>query len=205
MPDLNARRLILNAKRGFTQHRIGAGFTLIELLIVITIIGILAGLAFVSYTYAQKKTRDTQRKSDLTQFKKAMEVAKMDCLNGYYYQTSGEGETYPSYDFYELNFKIIDLGYIQQWEVADPLGGLQTSYETPYEYYGHTITNHVCPDTGGVKEFTEEGTTHFIVRAKLESGNKDSEAGKSFTRCQINPAMPGDAAIDDGYYYDCNY
>lgn len=49
------------------------GFTLIELLVVISIIGILASLALVSYSGAQKQTRDTQRKSDLAQYRNGLE------------------------------------------------------------------------------------------------------------------------------------
>jgi general secretion pathway protein G len=49
------------------------GFTLIELLVVISIIGILASLTLVSYTGAQKQTRDTQRRSDLNQIRNSLE------------------------------------------------------------------------------------------------------------------------------------
>lgn len=49
------------------------GFTLIELLVVISIIGILASLALVSYTRSQKQARDTRRKSDLRQYQTALE------------------------------------------------------------------------------------------------------------------------------------
>lgn len=49
------------------------GFTLIELLVVISIIGILASLTLVSYSGAQKQTRDTQRKSDLAQYRNGLE------------------------------------------------------------------------------------------------------------------------------------
>jgi len=49
------------------------GFTLIELLVVISIIGILASLVLASYSGAQKQTRDTQRKSDLSQYRNALE------------------------------------------------------------------------------------------------------------------------------------
>ena len=45
------------------------GFTLIELLIVIAIIGILTGLAAVSYSGVQARGRDAQRKNDLNQIK----------------------------------------------------------------------------------------------------------------------------------------
>ncbi|MBU6389810.1 type II secretion system GspH family protein [Patescibacteria group bacterium] len=46
-----------------------AAFTLIELLIVIAIIGILTGLAAISYTTVEQRGRDSQRKNDLNQIK----------------------------------------------------------------------------------------------------------------------------------------
>ena len=49
------------------------GFTLVELLVVISIIGVLIGLALVSFGGVQKQSRDTQRKSDLNQYRNAME------------------------------------------------------------------------------------------------------------------------------------
>ncbi len=50
------------------------GFTLIELLVVISIIGILAALSVASYTVVQKQARDVTRKSDLAQYRNAMEA-----------------------------------------------------------------------------------------------------------------------------------
>lgn len=49
------------------------GFTLIELLVVISIIGILIALSLVSYGGAQKQTRDTERRSDLNQYRNTLE------------------------------------------------------------------------------------------------------------------------------------
>lgn len=62
------------------------GFTLIELLIVISIIGILASLSLVSYGGAQKQSRDAIRKSDLEQYRNALE--------GY---AGANGGRYPGY------------------------------------------------------------------------------------------------------------
>lgn len=50
------------------------GFTLIELLIVIAIIGLLATLAIVSLTTAQRKARDTKRVADMSTIQKAVEL-----------------------------------------------------------------------------------------------------------------------------------
>ena len=49
-------------------------FTLIELLVVVSIIGILAALATVSFTSTQKQARDIARKSDLKQYQNALEA-----------------------------------------------------------------------------------------------------------------------------------
>ena len=49
------------------------GFTLIELLVVISIIGILATLMISRYGMAEKSARDAERKSDLNQYRIALE------------------------------------------------------------------------------------------------------------------------------------
>ncbi len=54
------------------------GFTLIELLIVIIIIGILATLIFANFGDIRKKSRDSQRKSDLKQIQTALELYRAD-------------------------------------------------------------------------------------------------------------------------------
>ncbi len=49
------------------------GFTLIELLVVVGIIAILTALGAVSYSGAQVRARDTQRKSDVAVYQSALE------------------------------------------------------------------------------------------------------------------------------------
>ena len=50
------------------------GFTLIELLVVIAILGMLATIGMGSFRSSQIKGRDAQRKSDLGQIQKALEM-----------------------------------------------------------------------------------------------------------------------------------
>ena len=65
------------------------GFTLIELLVVMVIIGLLAGLIMPNLMSARERARDTQRKSDLEQIQKALELYKMD-QNPPAYPASGD-------------------------------------------------------------------------------------------------------------------
>lgn len=55
------------------------GFTLIELMVVMTIIGVLAGFALVSFDGSRKAARDGKRKADLEQIRSALEMRRADC------------------------------------------------------------------------------------------------------------------------------
>lgn len=59
------------------------GFTLMELLIVIAVIGILISISTVAYTSAQKKTRDSRRRSDLKALQSGFEQYYADNTNNY--------------------------------------------------------------------------------------------------------------------------
>lgn len=66
---MNKKLLITNYKFLITNF----GFTLIELLVAISIIGILISVGAVSFTTAQKKTRDAKRKADMKAIQTALE------------------------------------------------------------------------------------------------------------------------------------
>jgi prepilin-type N-terminal cleavage/methylation domain-containing protein len=64
------------------------GFTLIELLVVLSIIGLLASIALVSYKNARTKSRDAVRRQQLVQLQKAVELYAEN-NNGVYPNTGG--------------------------------------------------------------------------------------------------------------------
>jgi len=63
------------------------GFTLIELLVVIAVIGIISSLVLVSMGEARAKARDSRRKSDIDQVRRALELYYID--NGQYPLSGG--------------------------------------------------------------------------------------------------------------------
>jgi prepilin-type N-terminal cleavage/methylation domain-containing protein len=56
---------------------VAAGFTIVELLIVIVVIGILAAIVVVAYNGIQEQARSASRDSDVAQYYKAIEAARI--------------------------------------------------------------------------------------------------------------------------------
>lgn len=71
------------------------GFTLIELLIVVAIISILGTLMMASFSLARKQGRDTKRRSDISQYRIALE--NYNAVNSFYpNQANGNGNSMAS-------------------------------------------------------------------------------------------------------------
>ncbi|MCM8787804.1 MAG: prepilin-type N-terminal cleavage/methylation domain-containing protein [Candidatus Omnitrophica bacterium] len=127
------------------------GFTLLELLVVISIIGILIAVGVASYSTAQKKSRDSRRKSDLKAIQNAME----ECY-------SINNGAYNTYSLGNFTSNIICGGTTVMSNVRDPKSGT-----TPYYYrvISSTTSNYnICADleedgnwTGNGQDFCVSG------------------------------------------------
>ncbi len=60
------------------RTKVTKGFTLVELLVVIAVISMITAMLFPNFMGVRQRARDAQRKSDLAQIQKAMELYKSD-------------------------------------------------------------------------------------------------------------------------------
>lgn len=123
------------------------GFTLLEMLIVIGIIAILVALGASSYSTAQRKARDSKRKSDLKMVQNAYEQYYSICNFNYpaTLPTAGNKLTATTVNCPSLAANV-DLMTMP----ADPLGG-------NYQCVGtcNATTYTICPKTITVDKYLE--------------------------------------------------
>lgn len=123
-----------------------SGFTLIELLVVCAIIAVIATLVLLSYTEAQKKSRDSRRKADLELLSQAVEMYKAD-KGKYPFQGLQLWNRPDGLSISPLPFtNAVSPKYIQKIPV-DPLGGSYRykTNDTSYLFFA-TLENTKDPD-----------------------------------------------------------
>lgn len=197
-----------NAQRLKTK----GAFTLIELLIVITIIGILSAIGVMGYQGSQKTARDAQRKNDLQQVKRAMEIAKNDCRAGSYYAViAPAGNANIQYQYIYENFGTGTnlMGYMDSVPAdpkatdTDPKYELAISDSTDSTVY----SENVCADvlTLGTPS---AGAKNYVLRAKLED-TTDPDMVTSYNSCKSTidavywATTPSSPTSSDPYFYVC--
>ncbi|MFA6007205.1 MAG: type II secretion system protein [Candidatus Shapirobacteria bacterium] len=108
-------------------------FTFIELIVVITIIAVLSVAGVISYSSANKKSRDARRISDLEKMRMALEMVR---------QT---GTTYPDNNSY---VNVLSPNYLQTIPV-DPKSGRYQDYYYNIGSNGYTYSIQVSMESVG--------------------------------------------------------
>jgi len=152
------------------------GFTLVELLVVISIIGILAGLVLVSFTGSQRQARDVARKSDIRQYQIALEN----------FANKGNG-LYPQY--------ISSAGVSAKDTLCPKLGLTGCPQDPRYGKTGYTGIEYKYQSDGTASDGATVATK-YVLWAQLEnvaSGVKywvvcsTGKAGETTTAVVPNP------------------
>lgn len=141
--------------KNFSAKREAQGFTLVELLVAIAIVGLVFGVIISSASALQKKSRDTQRQSDLRRIQTA--------LQQYY----ADANTYPGDNEFTMGtpLKSRGPGNIKIYLNEIPSDPLSTN---SYRYKSMTTRENSsgCTSSNGVCHF-------YILCASLESPSID--------------------------------
>ncbi len=139
------------------------GFTLIELLIVVSVIGILSGLAIsvINPSALRAKARDSQRISDLKKVQTALEIYFTD---NRHYPTVAVPTSY-----YLINNALAGLvpNYISQLP-SDPLG-----YSSSFS----------CSSNFGYSYRTDSAGGRYVLLAKMETTSADYVRCSAVSNC----------------------
>ena len=170
------------------------GFTLIELLVVVAIIAILVTLGASSYTTAQRKGRDVQRKSDLKQVQSALEFYYSDHN---VYPDPGAGDTLTCESATAIAWGGRMACGSKTYLGAIPKDPLSSSQE--YKYLAPTAAS-TCPGSG-----YPENCQKYVLFAKLEnSGDSDIASGAANNVGNAECTLSGGITVPPGYNY-CTY
>ncbi|MCA9369920.1 MAG: type II secretion system protein [Pseudomonadales bacterium] len=101
------------------------GFTLIELLVTVTIIAVLMGIGFVSYSNASKASRDSKRMADIEAVRQALALYRSE--EGGYPIAINNG-------YVNMVVQLVSGGYLSNPYPVDP--GATTPYHYSYSVGG---------------------------------------------------------------------
>jgi len=147
-----------------------SGFTLIELLVVISIIGILAGIGVGRYSAAEKQARDSQRKSDLNQYRVALENYSSSSNLTYPIRACGQVTNLCNFVIGASNFQTIYLA-------------------------GSCLVDRRSASSGENYYYCSDGTD-YVVWASLESGGSYEACSNGKFGKLTTSVVPADSVCD---------
>ncbi|MCX6812158.1 MAG: prepilin-type N-terminal cleavage/methylation domain-containing protein [Candidatus Berkelbacteria bacterium] len=173
-------------------------FTLVELLIVISIIGIISSIVFVSYSANQKRARDAKRLADMTTIIHALKAYKQE--NGHYPEESKPAGDGWEYSYIATNDFLAALHQYLPAVPTDPINKVTStfslasragSYTYAYHYYNQPteLLNYDCQNVG----------SYAIIA--FTSAEVDSNKLTEDATCGLGTAKSYDWGKDFDYSY----
>jgi prepilin-type N-terminal cleavage/methylation domain-containing protein len=146
--------VIYSKKSRFMQKKAKKikAFTLIEVLVVATILGVLVTIAVVSFSNAQRKSRDARRQADLEMVRQALILYRQD--NGSYGNIGSDNAA-----FNALITTLYNEEYLTSDVVADPKNNANYFYSIVCP----TADSPNCSKVGLSATLEADGTTYEIL------------------------------------------
>lgn len=156
------------------------GFTLIELLVVITIIGILGAIGLNTFPQAQKQASDQTRKSDISQYRVALE-AYANAHDGFY--PGGAQTAIPAKNLCTISDWVNFASACPE----DPKFSTDSTFQYKFTADGTSLssptsTNYVL---WAKLETVSSPTTYWFVCSNGKSGNATSGIPTSNGSCPL--------------------
>ncbi|OGV93640.1 hypothetical protein A3B57_02605 [Microgenomates group bacterium RIFCSPLOWO2_01_FULL_47_10] len=155
------------------------GFTLIELIIVISIIGIMAGLLLPNFMASRTRARDSAKKADLRSVKQALQMY------------NGDKNIYPAAG--AANLDIVGCG------ATGATACNMRSNPTPAFQAGSTVFMKKFPSIT-FYYYTNGTFNDFVLRTTLENPS-DDELTVSHSRCQTSCTATGSVCCSNSLDY----
>ena len=170
--------------------RPSAGFTLIEILVVISIVGILAAIAYAGYHDARQQARDRSRMAQLEQLHAAIELYK---------------DTHGVYPLPGCSANFFDVSTERRWAGPGPLSvGTTWGVQCPEyilglvpEFMDKLPENYTDKDNAGIKYAVNSTRTSYklLYHSGVERLVVDNYA-HPYARCPA-PCSPTDLVCGD--------
>lgn len=154
------------------------GFTLIELIVVMAIIAVLATLGINAYPQAQRQARDSQRKSDLSQYRSGIEA-----------YANQNGSLFPGGAAGSGGINAASLCTISGWSAfmsscpEDPKNSSDSTYQYKYSGDGAAVLSTKYVLWAKMESFS--ATTYWVVCSNGQVGKATSGVPVTGGGCPI--------------------